>query len=56
MLGPLAIFGLSILTKHVAKFGITLVLVWMTVLASLTGIDTVVFEPPKPGDLPSTKM
>jgi hypothetical protein len=53
LLGPLAIFGLPVLTKHVAKFGVTLVLVWITVLASLTGIDTVVFQPLKIDDLPT---
>jgi hypothetical protein len=49
LLGPLAIVGLPILTKHVRKFGITLVVVWLTVLASLSGIDVVVFHPPNMG-------
>jgi hypothetical protein len=53
LLGPLAIFGLSVLTKHVGKFGITLVIVWITVLGSLTGIDTMMFHPFEAGEVPA---
>jgi hypothetical protein len=52
LLGPLAIFGLPILTHHVKRFGIALIVVWITVLASVTGIDTIIFRPLTAGDLP----